>query len=177
MDTSKHGPATGGAAPAVAAGPQDDGVSRWTVTRLGLIEALREGWPDLPLAIVARSADTVLAGLPSVAGVSLGEQPHDPVGCDQDGRPHLGPCTEPDPGPVASALFDLARALDAEASAADDRGLTRHGTIRSRAFRRAAAMAWDRARAVQGEPNGAAPVSPDTGSRQDGLRPAPGSTP
>lgn len=32
-------------------------------------------------------------------GGSLGEQPHDPTHCDRGGRPHLGPCNEPDTQP------------------------------------------------------------------------------
>lgn len=31
---------------------------------------------------------------------SLGERPHNPEHCDQNGQPHLGPCTDPAPEPA-----------------------------------------------------------------------------
>lgn len=30
--------------------------------------------------------------------LSLGEQPHDPAGCHEQGRPHLGPCCDDSAG-------------------------------------------------------------------------------
>lgn len=141
MITSKHGPATGGAAPAAAAAAQDDGVTRWTVTRLSLIDALRRGWPDLPLAILARSADTVLSRLKS------GTRAEAP----------------------ASPLLSLAAAFERRADRIGGRGLTRDGTIRARVLREAAAMARRRAQGGQESAHGGGPVPQGAGSGTDRL--------
>lgn len=117
-----------------------DGVSRWTVTRIGLIEALRKGWPDLPVAILARSADTTLEHLAADGESSTeAEMP-------------------------AQALAALADALDRRADRTGDFGLTRDGSIRARVLREAAGMA--RARAQDGAESayGAGPVSLGTES-------------
>ena len=52
-------------------------------------------------------------------GLSLGEQPHDPAGCDRGGGPHLGPCAvPPEPGEVAdrigAAMAEYAAEVGAE---------------------------------------------------------------
>lgn len=168
MNPDKHGP-TGGAAPGPIAAddlpgvslgeqPHDpahcdrdgrphlgpcadpgDGVTRWTVTRLGLIDALRKGWPDLPVAILARSADTVLAQLDSGGESGTGETAG------------------------AASLVALAEALDRRSRRADATSLTREGSIRGRAFREAAAMARRAATGGRETPGASGPVPLGTG--------------
>lgn len=137
-----------------------DGVSRWTVTRLGLIEALRgmaaqvsipgywtgrtipaEGPVSNPVAL----ADAILTALPA------------------DGESSTEAETP------AQALRSLAAAFDRQVKRAEKLGLTRDGSIRARVLREAAGMARRRAQDGAESPHGAGAVSPDSGSGLEAL--------
>jgi hypothetical protein len=156
MRTGKHGPVTGGAAPAAVAGAQGDGVTRWTVTRLGLIEAIGEVPGSLfdafccpgcdPGGAEADLADAILAVLPD--GGQSGTRAEAP----------------------AFDLLSLAADLDRRADRADEQSLTRGGMIRARVLREAAGMARRRAGGVRAEQAPAAfPVAPGAPDSPPGV--------
>lgn len=59
--------------------------------RVAALEAERKTRESLTM-----TRGEIESGLERPEGSSLGEQQHDAERCDRGGRPHLGPCTEPD---------------------------------------------------------------------------------
>jgi len=126
-----------------------DGVTRWTVTRIGLAAALR-GVPAETLHAASCPGCNSGAATTDLADAILAALPADGEGGTEGDSP-------------STALLSLAAEFDRLAANASG-SLVRSGTLRGAAFREAAAEARARAGAPRSGPDGAGPVSPGTES-------------